>query len=102
MTDAVDSVGLHAAGELGWLLPVIKTLADANAVVTEMMTPGLVGPEDLYFRWKLPQPKSPGPSPAFDDGSKENSAALLKFQTDTILSRPEALRAILEALSATV
>ncbi len=99
-SDVIDSVGLHVAGDLKWMLPIIKQLADANPIVTELMTPGLVGPEDIYFRWKMPTPTPPGPSPNFDDGSKDNVDALIKFQRDVIASRPDQMKAICDAVAA--
>lgn len=101
-SDVIDSVGLHAAGDLRWLLPIIKTLADANPIVTEKMLPLLVGPDDILFRWKLPMPAAPGPSTAFDDGSKENVAALVKFAQDVILAREAEVSAICRELAATL
>lgn len=97
--DTLNSVALHAAGELKWLTPIIKTLADANPIVTEMETPWLIGPEDIYFRWQAPVPV-PGPSPNLDDGSRENAFAQIQFATDVIEARQAEFISICDALAA--
>lgn len=96
-TFPLNANALHGAGALQWVLPAIKVLAEANPIVTEQKVPLIIGPDDLYFRWQAPIPA--GVSTAFDDGSKENVAALIKFQQDVMASRQAELSAICAALA---
>lgn len=93
----IDANALHRAGALQLALPMIKVLVEANPIVTEQKAPLIFGPDDIYYRWQAEIPA--GESAAFDDGSKENSAALIKFQEDILASRSQEAAVIWDALA---